>query len=279
MEGSEGAASDAGRRMDSDEGEQAPVFLLVGVALGAALAFFVALFRRSRPLASAPREPGAEEPWQPEVLPLAQTSPPQTAQRAGSTQWPTATKYVVGVGLLLAVLALLYISRGVIPTLILAALVAFIVSPLVSFFQKRLKLKKGLAVALTYLLVIAVVALVPLILLPAIVNAVNSFLGVDFQSIAERLVQLVQQASAAVAGIPIVNSVVGPLLNSLLESLRAISSAQAPEPISYSLTLSEAGSMLSQIVGRMSRIVGPVVGALTSLAFMIFGQPVHQPVE
>jgi predicted PurR-regulated permease PerM len=157
----------------------------------------------------------------------------------------------------------------VIPTLILAALVAFIVSPLVRFFNHRLRLKKGLAVAFTYLLVVVILILIPLILLPAIVNAVNSFLTVDFQAAAETVVQAVEQASATLDGVPVLQGVVGPLLDSLLQSLQAISSTETPEPISYSLTVSEAGSTLAEMVGRVAQVVGPVIGAITSVVFMV----------
>ena len=49
-----------------------------------------------------------------------------------ATEWRMGTRYLVGVGLVLVVGYLLYLSRPVLPELVVAILVAFLVRPVVT---------------------------------------------------------------------------------------------------------------------------------------------------
>jgi predicted PurR-regulated permease PerM len=90
-----------------------------------------------------------------------------------STQWSTTTRYIAGVGLALLGIFILYISRAVIPLLIVATLVAVIVRPLILWLQQAAHLSRGLSVALTYLLVAILVPVILMLAFPAMVDAVS----------------------------------------------------------------------------------------------------------
>jgi predicted PurR-regulated permease PerM len=171
--------------------------------------------------------------------------------------------------LFLAVLAILYFSRSVIPILIFAALLAFLIQPIVRFFQNRLKLKRGLSVTLTFVVVVLALALIPLIVLPALIDAVNSFVTVDYQSMLEGVIRRIEELSASAIGLPFVGTAVAPLLDSIVVSLQAIASGEGPQPVSYTITLSEAGGILAGMFGRLAKVMGPVVSAMTSLVFTL----------
>ena len=100
-----------------------------------------------------------------------------------STTWNKTTKYLVGIGLVLFGLYVLYLSGPVLPMVIIAALLAFLVLPIVNFFNSRLKVPRGLAVLLTYLIVAIVVLLSPLIFLPPIIDGFNFLLNIDYASL------------------------------------------------------------------------------------------------
>lgn len=76
-------------------------------------------------------------------------------QKPVNTPWSRPTKYVVGVGLALAGIFVLFISSSVIPLLVVAGLLAFTVRPLIGLLHRRLRLPLGLAVGLAYLAVLA----------------------------------------------------------------------------------------------------------------------------
>jgi predicted PurR-regulated permease PerM len=100
-----------------------------------------------------------------------------------STEWSTTTKHIVGVGLALLGLYILYISRSVLTLVIIAALVAFLLMPVVNFLNTRLRVPKIVAVLLSYLLLIILLLLAPLLLLPPIIDGVRVITNIDYQKL------------------------------------------------------------------------------------------------
>jgi len=98
-----------------------------------------------------------------------------------NTEWSTPTKQIVGVGLAIFGLYILYISSSVITLVIIAALIAFLLMPIVDFFHHRLKLPRGVAILLAYLLSIIAILLAPLIFIPPIISGFNFLAGIDYQ--------------------------------------------------------------------------------------------------
>jgi predicted PurR-regulated permease PerM len=197
------------------------------------------------------------------VTTLGQSIPPSYSR------WQEPTKYIVGGGLSLAVLFLLYISRSVIPTVIVAALLALIVHPVIGFFQRRLRLRRGLSIALTYLLIVSLLILIPLILVPSIINAVNDLASLDFQAWAESAAQSVQNLSGTVAGIPVVNWLLTPLLDSISTAFQGVSITPTPETVSYDAAMGGLIDSLARTLGLVASVLGPVVSAVVSIVFML----------
>ena len=68
-----------------------------------------------------------------------------------NTQWRLETKYLVSIGLVIFALVVIYLMRPVLSLLVLASLIAFVVSPAIHFLTGRLKIPKVATVAITYL--------------------------------------------------------------------------------------------------------------------------------
>lgn len=96
-------------------------------------------------------------------------------------EWSTSTKHIVGVGLALFGVFIIYLSRSILTVIILAALLAFLLMPIVEFFNNRLRMPRGLAVLTTYILAVVVLLLSPLIFLPPIINGFNFLARIDYQ--------------------------------------------------------------------------------------------------
>ncbi|MEW6716582.1 MAG: AI-2E family transporter [Chloroflexota bacterium] len=79
-------------------------------------------------------------------------------------KWSTQTKLVVSLLLLALGILLLFRFSVVVPALVLAAIVAYVLSPLVNLLQPRLRLPRGLATALVYVLLLGVVFTLPVVL-------------------------------------------------------------------------------------------------------------------
>jgi len=100
-----------------------------------------------------------------------------------STEWNKTTKHIVAVGMVLFGLYLLYLSTLVLKIFVIAALVAFLLMPVVTFLQKRLKMPRVLAVLLSYLALIVAVLLIPLIMLPPVIDGFNIIAGINYQAL------------------------------------------------------------------------------------------------
>jgi len=88
-------------------------------------------------------------------------------------KWSLPTRYLAFILLLAFTCWLLYVARSVVAALVVSALIAYALSPLVSLLSTRLP--RRLAVSLIYVIFLAVLVLAPLLLAPWIVRQAGSF--------------------------------------------------------------------------------------------------------
>ncbi|GAB4436439.1 MAG: AI-2E family transporter [Anaerolineae bacterium] len=202
-----------------------------------------------------------------------------------SAEWSKPTKYIVGVGLFLFSLYILYLSQDTLTLLIVAALIAFLLTPLVNFFHLRLKIPRGLAVLLSYLLLILFILLSPLILLPPIIDGLQIIASIDYQILIDQtlnwltstLVSL-QTTGIHIFGIPInLSGLVNPALETLqssdtttltLPSLQAIiEPLRSAATITYGLATSLAGTVVSGALSVVFTLFFAIYMSLDSYKF------------
>jgi predicted PurR-regulated permease PerM len=73
------------------------------------------------------------------------------------------------------VLEVVWIARGVITWIVIAVFLALALDPLVGFFQRRASLNRGLAIGVTYLVVLIAIAGIGATFVPRLVTEVNGF--------------------------------------------------------------------------------------------------------
>ncbi len=99
-----------------------------------------------------------------------------------SPSWNTTAKIVVIVFGVVIVGAGILRFREVIPPLILACLVAYVLSPITNFVTTQMRVPRGLSTAIVYLLAIGLIVLAVVSLAPLLVQQALSF-QLDFQQI------------------------------------------------------------------------------------------------
>lgn len=204
----------------------------------------------------SPQDVTAPQPTEAEIA---------AAQRAQTT-WQPGTKYFVSGVLVLAIIWLLYISSSAISTIIFAILLTFVVHPLTRFIQRKLKMRYGAATALTYLIVLLVIILLPFLLIPSIVEAFG-FLGqMDFTETLASLSDWLAQQAAAVASIPVIGASLSTMLADLSNMLSG-TSAQAADAITIDYT--QLGGRIAQTVNFLVSIFGPLISLATSVVFAL----------
>jgi predicted PurR-regulated permease PerM len=86
-------------------------------------------------------------------------------------------------GLLIALLIFLLTRFGaVLAPLVLASMLAYVLSPVVGRIEKNLNIKRGLATLIVYILLIGLLALIPILIIPPLVDQFDH-LNLDFQEI------------------------------------------------------------------------------------------------
>ena len=211
--------------------------------------------------------PGATAPPGPPYIDAGST-PAVTAPFAAATHWTAPTRYLAGVGLVLAFLGLVYYSRQTLTLLIFAALIAILARPAMGFLHKRLHFPTGLAVVIVYLAIGALLFALPLLIVPNLVQGINSFLGIDWQGIVQRLAEGLDQTAALASATPLVGGLVSGPIQSLADFLQNLLTGM-PETAAGNVTMEGILSSLGQAVGLLVNVLGPLVSGIISIVFLL----------
>lgn len=95
-------------------------------------------------------------------------------------RWSTPTKFTVSLVILALGVYLLFRFSAVLPPLILAFILAYILSPLVNSLQERTRLPRGLTILLGYLIVLGTLTMLGWLIVPPFVEQLSG-LGGDIQ--------------------------------------------------------------------------------------------------
>ena len=100
--------------------------------------------------------------------------------RSSRPRWSSQTKTVVSILVLAFLLFLLFRVREIIPPLIIAFILAFVLSPLVNRIQNRWGIHRVLAIIASYVILALVAAIFLLLLIPPLIDQFDS-LNLDLQ--------------------------------------------------------------------------------------------------
>jgi len=191
-----------------------------------------------------------------------------------STEWGTTTKYIVGVALAIFGIFVLYISRSVLALLVISALIAFLIRPLIRFLSTRLRFPRNLAVIVSYLLAVVILLLAPLILIPSILSAVRYFAELDYQILVNDIFQWTENSLLALkdSGFQVLGFAV--YLDSAIDPILAIlqntSTDVNPTLPSFQVIIDSIGSAFSVSFGVAVDLVGSVTSGFLAFIYLIF---------
>jgi len=109
-----------------------------------------------------------------------------------STEWGRTTKRLVVVGLIIVLLLLLYVFRSLVPPILLAVVLAYVLKPMVDWAEKRLQMHRTLAAILVYVVVVTILSVVLVTVVPYAVDRVTR-LNLDLQTLTDDLVGFLSQ--------------------------------------------------------------------------------------
>lgn len=188
------------------------------------------------------------------------------------TTWSKTTKYLVAIGLIIFAIYVLRLSQEVIPLLIIAALIAVMARPLITWLNVRARMTRGLAVAVVYLGVLILFPLALLLAIPAVVNAVNYVINLDYQAFLRGLLEWLRSTLATVRAMQLplgtLDSYVDQIVTELLDSLQSTNSTAAPTAPSVGTILRSLGTAVTTTFSTVTSLVGAVFSNLVLFIFV-----------
>jgi len=109
-----------------------------------------------------------------------------------STEWSRTTKRLVIVGLIIIFLLVVYIFRALLPPVAIALVLAYLLKPIADIVQRKIGLPRTLAVVLVFLVLLALIGIVPVTIVPYAVAQVRR-LNVNLQELTDSLLSFLSQ--------------------------------------------------------------------------------------
>lgn len=185
--------------------------------------------------------------------------------------WSERTKrWVLLAGAVLGLL-ILYISLPVLPILAMAAIVAFLLKPMIDLLHYRLRMRRGLATAVVYIMLLIFVLAALLLMLPAVIDAAES-IRVDLANLVPDVIQRLRTGLEERSTFQILNFTID--LSGAVPALpEDVLEAAQTQVLSLEDILGTAPDVATAVTGIASGVVGIVsvgafaliLGAITSI--------------
>ena len=111
--------------------------------------------------------------------------------------WSPQLRYIMLVMLVIIGTLFLILLKDQMTLIIVSLSIAFVLMPLIGFFQKRLRLPRAVAVLIAYVLGLAFLALISTLIIPALIDRITDFANQDwpavFDSVDQWLADLIRQ--------------------------------------------------------------------------------------
>lgn len=171
-------------------------------------------------------------------------------------RWTDATKRMVVVIGVLVIVLLLYLGRSVLPTLLLAMVLAYILSPIVSWLNRRLRFPHTLATVSVYILLLALIAAIPVLIGPTVIRQIGG-LQLDLVELFNQAREWVRQTLESARTVAIGDNVLdlSSLVDPALEALGPEGSTPAlPAPQTW----------VPSLFGTVTGLAGTIASALAA---------------
>jgi predicted PurR-regulated permease PerM len=186
------------------------------------------------------------------------------------TTWSRPTKYLIGIGLVVLGIFLLYLSRPVIPLLVVAALIAMIVRPVILWLHRHLHLSRGSAVGWVYLCLAILGPLVVILTLPTIIDALVYVGSLDYRSLLEGGTEWLRSTLTTIkaARLPVaaLDTYIDRAIDTVLEAFQTPSLTAVPP--SLDVILQPLSSALKSVMETGANLVGVVVSRAAMIVFI-----------
>lgn len=187
-----------------------------------------------------------------------------------NTNWNKTTRYISGVGLALFGIFILYLSRTVIPLLIIAGLIAVIVRPIIVWLHGSVHVPRSLSVILVYLIMGILVPLALMLAMPVIMETVRFLANLDYSTIIQSVIDWLRSTLNWIKTLPlpseVLNQYVDQTVDSLLTALNQTTITQT-EPASADAIIQSVTTTLSNTFRTAAGVVATLFSKIALILF------------
>ena len=195
-------------------------------------------------------------------------------QAQQTPSWNRDTKRLVSIIMLIAAVGLIFMARSMLSLVVLAAVLAFLVQPLANWLEQR-GIPRGLAAAICLLLLVALVAIAPLLIVPALVNGVSDILdalGRMPQLFQNWLPGFLERSPRAIIG-PVeidIAQALGQVQSLVSQAVQEIEFPSLSDMIGFTLEgVKTASGILNTAAGLLSDVVSTIGGAFIAVVLLL----------
>lgn len=180
-------------------------------------------------------------------------------------RWSDTVRYIALIMIIIFLIVMVYIARGSLTLIFMAAIIAYILSPLVRFQVRVLRFKQSFAVFISYLLLIVLFIVLVSLVLPLIAEKTQGFLAADWPTVITSidgwLGDLILELDV---NQPKIMDFELDLTVPLVELRKAINSFDISR-INVSSLVPDFSSMLQSVISVSANIVGTIFGILITV--------------
>ena len=176
--------------------------------------------------------------------------------------WTNSVRYIALVCLILIFVSICYVIRGSLTLIILAALVAYLLNPLVRFLHQKLRFKRNLAIAVAYLFLLILISVAVSIIIPWVTQAIRNFFAMDWPQVLSTLYEyvdyLTEEIDAAAISIGGFTLDLTKPLQSLMDSIQSLRA----ESINIEYFIPDLSTTVRQIFSISTNVFGQIFTGL-----------------
>ena len=176
--------------------------------------------------------------------------------------WNNSVRNIALVCMIIVAIAVAYLIRGSLTLIVLAALTAYLVNPIVRLFHEKLHLNRNLSIAISYILLIIIVSLGVSIIIPQITQAIRNFFAIDWPQVLAAVDDYIEHLVEEIGTTPITiggfNLDLSKPLESVQESIRSLRA----ESINIEYFFPDLTETVKQIFSFSTSIFGQIMTLL-----------------
>jgi predicted PurR-regulated permease PerM len=191
-------------------------------------------------------------------------------QPGGDSSWDLATKRLVLVIMLVAFVYVIYLSREILPLILVAAIISYLISPVVNFAE-RLRIPRAVSTIIVYLLLLLAVILLPIIFIPALIDQLRALANFNVPATARAVILWADEAMRTLPEEIVVLGFTLPLGEFLLQLQQNAQQIQFIPSVSDILSyIQNVLSTTTTLVGSTFSVVGGIFSVFVALLVTFF---------